>query len=62
MPYLGNGLVLSEGEFWARQRRMANPAFSMAALRVGQRKRRGVEGGVLAKTKTVLVMVVPNYI
>ncbi len=26
-PLLGNGLLLSEGEFWLRQRRMAQPAF-----------------------------------
>lgn len=26
-PLLGNGLLLSEGEFWRRQRRLAQPAF-----------------------------------
>jgi cytochrome P450 len=26
-PLLGNGLLLSEGEFWLRQRRLAQPAF-----------------------------------
>ncbi|WP_254271488.1 cytochrome P450 [Haloarcula marina] len=29
---LGDGLLLSEGETWERQRRLANPAFSMARL------------------------------
>ncbi|MBX0323600.1 cytochrome P450 [Halomicroarcula sp. F13] len=29
---LGEGLLLSEGETWERQRRLANPAFSMARL------------------------------
>jgi cytochrome P450 len=27
-PLLGNGLLLSEGDFWLRQRRLAQPAFS----------------------------------
>src|SRR6266851_1200798 len=26
-PLLGNGLLISEGEFWRRQRRLAQPAF-----------------------------------
>src|SRR5690349_1279781 len=26
-PILGNGLVLSDGDFWRRQRRLAQPAF-----------------------------------
>ncbi|MEZ4432736.1 MAG: cytochrome P450 [bacterium] len=29
---LGNGLITSEGEFWRRQRRIANPAFHRKAL------------------------------
>lgn len=29
---LGDGLLLSEGETWERQRKLANPAFSMARL------------------------------
>ena len=29
---LGSGLLLSEGETWERQRRLANPAFSMSRL------------------------------
>lgn len=29
---LGDGLLLSEGETWSKQRKMANPAFSMARL------------------------------
>ncbi|SEW04619.1 cytochrome P450 [Halobacterium jilantaiense] len=29
---LGDGLLLSEGETWERQRRLANPAFSMARV------------------------------
>ncbi|GJP51750.1 hypothetical protein CLOM_g10893 [Closterium sp. NIES-68] len=28
LGFLGNGLPLSEGKFWARQRRMLNPAFA----------------------------------
>src|SRR6056297_1292951 len=29
---LGDGLLLSEGETWEQQRKLANPAFSMARL------------------------------
>ena len=29
---LGDGLLLSEGETWERQRKLANPAFSMSRL------------------------------
>jgi cytochrome P450 len=31
-PVLGNGLVNSEGEFWLRQRRLMQPAFSKASV------------------------------
>ena len=31
-PLLGRGLLLAEGEEWARQRRMLQPAFSQASL------------------------------
>ena len=31
-PMLGNGLVNSEGEFWLRQRRLMQPAFSRASI------------------------------
>jgi cytochrome P450 len=31
-PVLGNGLVLSEGDFWLRQRRLAQPAFARKRL------------------------------
>ncbi|CAI5485383.1 unnamed protein product [Closterium sp. Naga37s-1] len=33
---LGNGLPLSEGSLWARQRRIINPAFRPAAIRLQQ--------------------------
>ncbi|HEY0094530.1 MAG TPA: cytochrome P450, partial [Archangium sp.] len=31
-PVLGNGLLLSEGDFWRRQRRLAQPAFHRERL------------------------------
>ncbi|HVH65042.1 MAG TPA: cytochrome P450 [Candidatus Acidoferrum sp.] len=31
-PVVGNGLLLSEGDFWLRQRRLAQPAFQRARL------------------------------
>ena len=31
-PVIGNGLILSEGDFWLRQRRLAQPAFQRARL------------------------------
>lgn len=31
----GNGLLLSEGEFWARQRRLVQPAFHMKRFAAG---------------------------
>ncbi len=39
---LGNGLVTSEGEFWRRQRRMAQPAFYKAQLEELYKKMVGV--------------------
>ena len=32
-PFLGDGLLISEGEFWKRQRRLAQPAFHLRRLR-----------------------------
>jgi len=32
-PFLGDGLLISEGEFWKRQRRMAQPAFHLRRLK-----------------------------
>lgn len=32
-PLLGNGLITSGGEFWLRQRKLTQPAFSLANLR-----------------------------
>ncbi len=31
-PFLGDGLLVSEGEFWRRQRRLAQPAFHLRRL------------------------------
>ena len=33
-PFLGDGLLLSEGDFWKRQRRLAQPAFHLRRLKV----------------------------
>jgi cytochrome P450 len=33
-PFLGDGLLISEGEFWKRQRRLAQPAFHLRRLKV----------------------------
>ena len=32
-PFLGDGLLISEGEFWKRQRRLAQPAFHLRRLK-----------------------------
>jgi cytochrome P450 len=32
-PFLGDGLLISEGEFWKRQRRLAQPAFPLRRLK-----------------------------
>jgi len=32
-PFLGNGLLISEGDFWQRQRRLAQPAFHLRRLK-----------------------------
>ncbi|HTP60765.1 MAG TPA: cytochrome P450 [Burkholderiales bacterium] len=32
-PFLGNGLLISEGDFWKRQRRLAQPAFHLRRLK-----------------------------
>jgi cytochrome P450 len=32
-PFLGDGLLISEGEFWQRQRRLAQPAFHLRRLK-----------------------------
>lgn len=31
-PFLGNGLLISEGDFWKRQRKLAQPAFHMKRI------------------------------
>lgn len=33
-PFLGDGLLISEGDFWKRQRRLAQPAFHLRRLKV----------------------------
>ena len=33
-PFLGDGMLISEGDFWKRQRRLAQPAFHMRRLKV----------------------------
>ncbi|MEK6243473.1 MAG: cytochrome P450 [Pseudomonadota bacterium] len=33
-PFLGDGLLISEGDFWQRQRRLAQPAFHLRRLKV----------------------------
>ena len=32
-PFLGDGMLISEGEFWKRQRRLAQPAFHLRRLK-----------------------------
>ena len=32
-PFLGDGLLISEGDFWKRQRRLAQPAFHLRRLK-----------------------------
>src|SRR5512135_892566 len=32
-PFLGDGLLISEGEFWKRQRRLMQPAFHLRRLK-----------------------------
>lgn len=32
-PFLGDGLLISEGDFWKRQRRLAQPAFHLGRLK-----------------------------
>ncbi len=44
---LGNGLIVSEGEFWARQRRMIQPAFHSRVIRQFSDLMRGQTLGLL---------------
>src|SRR6185295_14950862 len=32
-PFLGDGMLISEGDFWKRQRRLAQPAFHLRRLK-----------------------------
>ena len=40
-PLLGNGLLTSEGDFWRRQRRLAQPAFHRERIRAYARSKAG---------------------
>jgi cytochrome P450 len=42
LSVMGNGLVVSEGSLWERQRRMINPAFNHKEIKVG-----GIAGLIL---------------
>ncbi|CAI5491204.1 unnamed protein product, partial [Closterium sp. Naga37s-1] len=44
MRLLGNGLPLSEGSLWARQRRIVTPAFRPAAIRLQQQSQQTGQG------------------
>ena len=46
---MGNGLVLSSGELWARQRHLMNPAFRPVEIKVG----RTMQGVIQIRYKVV---------
>lgn len=48
-PLIGNGLLLSEGEFWLRQRRLAQPAFHKARIAVYAETMADITGRALTR-------------
>ena len=64
-PFLGDGLLISEGDFWKRQRRLAQPAFHLRrlkALAAAMAECAGAHGAGWEHGKVIDVMAAMNAV